>query len=347
MNTKHKLPIPVVNRKELDSIDTLTAKYNKMIEPGKIALLGQKAGDLVPEGVKDFSKDLGLTISEQELYAQTMDILGKGFKALEEQAAKFSINEKQVINKINKKVKYNIVSLEEVCLIRSYDLDKVVSSYKGQDIFVAAIEGAGTGYMGFFGVPFNIVLSTFLYFRAVQSIAMFYGYDVKNDSSEMVIASEVFSNALSPVYNDAVNEVSNIIGKIMIMSKLETVKQVSKKTWTEMALQGGIPLLLTQMRALAHKSAKKALEKAGKTGLENTLFKETFEQIGKKLTKKTIGRSIPYFSAFYSALSDTTQMKQVLDFANIFYQKRFIMEKEKRIAILTGEFDDINILDRD
>lgn len=41
------------------------------------------------------------------------------------------------------------------------------------------IEGGGTGAFGFWGLPFNLVLSTFLYFRAVQSIAMFYGYDVK------------------------------------------------------------------------------------------------------------------------------------------------------------------------
>jgi len=30
-----------------------------------------------------------------------------------------------------------------------------------------------------------------------------------------------------------------------------------------------------------------------------TFFKEVFEQIGKKLTKNAIGRSVPYFSAAF------------------------------------------------
>jgi len=64
------------------------------------------------------------------------------------------------------------------------------------------VEGGTTGAFGFWGLQFNIVLSIFLYFRAVQSIAMFFGYDIKNGSAELVIASEVFTNALSPAQND-------------------------------------------------------------------------------------------------------------------------------------------------
>ena len=117
---------------------------------------------------------------------------------------------------------------------------------------------------------------------------MFYGYDVKNDSTELVIASEVFTNALSPSTSDANNEATNIIGKIMLMSQAAVVKQTAKKTWTDMAASGGIPLLLAQMRALAHKSAQKALQNVGAKGLENNIFKEAFEQIGRKLTLKAI-----------------------------------------------------------
>ncbi len=105
---------------------------------------------------------------------------------------------------------------------------------------------------------------------------MFYGYDVKNDSTELVIASEVFTNALSPSTSDANNEATNIIGKIMLMSQAAVVKQTAKKTWTDMAARGGIPLLLAQM-------------------------------------------------------------KKVLEYADIFYQKRFIVEKESRISNLIGE----------
>lgn len=39
-------------------------------------------------------------------------------------------------------------------------------------------------------MPFNLGLSTFLYYREVQSVAMYYGYDIKNDTAELVIANE-------------------------------------------------------------------------------------------------------------------------------------------------------------
>lgn len=342
--SKHfDLPTPIIDQQELASLDRLTARYDKLIEPSKIAKLGKKAGQLVPQKIKDLSRDIGLSISEQELYAQMMSVVASGFKAIEEQAAKFSISEEQILNKVNQySAGYPITKLNEICFIRSYDLSKLVSKYKGQDTFAAVVEGGGTGAFGFWGLPFNLVLSTFLYFRAVQSIAMFYGYDVKNDSAELVIASEVFTNALSPANNDINNETTNIIAKIMVMSQAAVVKQTAKKTWTDMAARGGIPLLLVQMRALAHKSAKKALENVGAKGLENNLFKEAFEQIGRKLTLKTVGKAVPIFSALIGALIDTAQMKKVLEFADIFYQKRFILEKETRIHnLISNEIIDV------
>jgi len=90
------------------------------------------------------------------------------------------------------------------------------------------------------------------------------------------------------------------------------------------------------MRALANKSAQKALQNAGAKGLENSLFREAFEQIGRKLTLKTVGKAVPVMSAFIGAFIDTAQMKKVLEFADIFYQKRFILEKENRIYNLMG-----------
>ena len=118
-----------------------------------------------------------------------------------------------------------------------------------------------------------------------------------------------------------------------------------------MAARRGIPLLLTQMRALSHKSAAKALEKAGEKGIENIIFKETFELLGKKLTKNIIKKSIPFVSAGIGAFLDTVQMKIVLEYADIFYQKRFITEKEARIrslieqeekSVIEAEFIELN-----
>lgn len=333
-----ELPNPIVNKLEEEALDILTERYNKLMEPSKIFELGSKAGKIVPQKIKELGHNISLSISEKELYIQMMNVIATGFKAIEEQAAKFSISEKQILNKVNQYSQNNsIKALNEICLVRSYELSKLVSKYKGQDILKAVIEGGGTGVLGFWGLPFNIVLSTFLYYRAVQSIAMFYGYDVKNDSAELVIASQVFTNALSPASNDVNNEVTNIISKIMVMSQAAVVKQTAKKTWTDMAARGGMPLLLTQIRALANKAAEKALQNVSAKGLENSLFKEAFEQIGRKLTLKTIGRAVPVVSAAIGALLDTAQMKRVLEFADIFYQKRFILEKENRICNLIGD----------
>ena len=269
-----------------------------------------------------------------------MKVVGEGFHILEKQAARMSISETAIVKQVNKSIKENeITSLEEVCLARGYDISKAVESYKRQDLLWALAEGGTTGYFGFAGLPFNLVLSIFLYYRAVQSVAMFYGYDVKNDSAELVIASEVFMNALSPSSSGS-DEMSSIIGKVMLMTEITAVKQTAKKTWSDMAARGGIGLLLTQMRALENKSVQKALEKVGQKGLENSLFREIFEQIGKKLSKKALGKAIPVAGAVIGALFDTAQMNTVLEYADVFYNKRYILEKEARINALLG-VDDI------
>jgi len=328
-------PTPMINKKEAASLDVLTERYNKLIKPSKIAHLGTKAGQLVPEKVKILGDVVKSSISEQELYRQTMDLIASGFKVVEEQAARFSISEKMILKKVNKVIPdYEITEISEICFARSYSLSKLVNTFKGQDTALAFVEGGVTGAAGFWGLPFNLALSTFLYFQGVQTIAMFYGYDAKNDSEELVIASEVFANALSPVRSDTNNELSGIIGKVMVMTQASIVKQTAKKTWTDMATRGGVPLLLAQMRALAHKSAQKALEKAGAKGLENSLFREVFEQIGRKLSLKMVQKAVPVVSAAFGAFIDTAQMKKVLDYADVFYQKRYILEKELRVNAL-------------
>ena len=52
-----------------------------------------------------------------------------------------------------------------------------------------------------------------------------------------------------------------------------------------------------------------------------------------------LGRS--FLESFNSALIDVAQMKQVLDYADIFYQKRFVMEKANRITLLLDEAEEI------
>lgn len=344
-------PIPVVDSKELSLLDNLTERYKKITSPGKMAKLSQKAIELIPVKIKSKATGIGTSISEKELYKQAMKLIASGFKVIEEQAAKTTISEKVILKKINNAISDNeIIGLNEICFARSYDVSKIVNSEKLTNISIALVEGGATGFFGFPGLPFNIVLSTFIYFRAVQSIAMFYGYDVKNDSGELVIASEVFTSALNPKHNDLNNKLTSTIAKIMLMSKAAVIQQTAKKTWSDMIAKGGVPLLIAQMRALANKAAQKALEKAGKKGLENSVFREIFEQIGRKFTLKATGKAIPFLSAGISALIDTAQMNTVLNHADIFYHKRFILEKESRINEITNSFTifiDAEIIDPD
>ena len=330
------LPEPIIDKKENNALFDLTKKYEGMIKPSKTKAMVSQVIDKIPGKVKDSFNEFKGSITEKELYLKAMQGLAKGFNFMEQLAAKYSIPVSFIIDRINKNAKYNeINSIEEICLARSYEISKLVNKLQTIDYALILAEGAGTGAAGFSGLPFNLVLSTFLYYRAVQSVAMFYGYDVKNNAAELEIASEVFMNSISPANSDS-NEMSSIIGKIMLLTEVTAVKQTAKKTWAAMAERGGVTLLLTQMRALANKSAQKALEKAGQKGLEESLFKGVFEQIGKKLSKETIGKTLPYFGAFFGAAFDVETMRRVLKYANIFYNKRFIIEKEVRINTLLG-----------
>ncbi|MCL1880657.1 MAG: EcsC family protein [Oscillospiraceae bacterium] len=333
------IPEPIINRKEAALLDVLTERYNKLIEPSKVACIAKTAGtkvvEIVPEKVKTLGSDISSSITLGKIYKQAMELVWTGFKVVEEQAAKFSVSENLIIKKVDKVTPDNtILEFDDICFARSYNISKLVSSYKTQDIFLAFGEGGATGVFGFWGLPFNLVLSTFLFFRAVQSIAMYYGFDVKNNVDELIISSEVFTRALSPAQNDVNNELTAVISKVMLMSQAAVVKQTAQKTWTDMATKGGVPLLITQMRALAHKAAEKALANAGAKELEHSLFKEVFEQIGRKLTLKTVQRAVPVVSAAICAFTNAAQIRKVLDYADIFYQKRFILEKVNRVTTI-------------
>lgn len=218
--------------------------------------------------------------------------------------------------------------------MRSHDVARVADGQGLQHMILACVEGGATGAVGFVGLPANLVASTFLFFRAVQSVAMSYGYDVRNDPAEMMIASEVLAQAMNP-HQVPGKGLEGAVAKVMVMAEVSTAKQVVKKGWAAMAEHGGTMLLIAQMRALSHAAARKAVEKAGKQGLEKSAFTNVFRQVGNKLTQKAVGRAVPVIGGVIGALFDTGQMRTILDLAGIFYHKRFILEKEARIAMLT------------
>lgn len=333
---KRELPSPLIDSEEERRFELGTERFKKMQEPGVLAKAGDAVGQFIPKPVKGLVSSAAESIQAQELYKQAMDVIAKGYAAIEDAASRCTLSEQAVVKDINKALtNYKINGLEEITLLRAYDIERAVHKQKGGHLFSAFIEGAATGIPGFAGLAPNLVLSTFLYYRAVQCVAMYYGYDIKNDPSETVIASEVFAASMDPSAI-SIGGVGSIVSKVMLFAETSTVKQLSKKSWEAMARHGGVPLLLTQMRSLANAAAKKALNKSGQKGLEGSIFKNVFGQIGKGLSKKAIQRSLPVVGGAVGALFDTGQMITVLEYADLFYCKRFILEKGYRASKLLG-----------
>ena len=348
MSSSLPYPNPVLDNHEIDCLDDLEKRYNKLIEPNSLKKLSSKATDILPDRIKDAGVKVKDAVSEQDFIKQALNYAAEGFKILEELAANMTISEKTVLKLANKTITQGeITSLDEICFARAYDLSKIVNKYKKSDTIIAAVEGASTGALGFVGLIPNFVTSTFLYFRAVQSVAMFYGYDVKNDAKEMEIASAVMMNSISPGKDVGNNGLTAAVGKFMVFTETTAVRQASKKTWAEMINRGGLSLIIAQIRALSNKAAKNALEKAGQKGLEQSVFKSILEQLGKKASLKSTGRAMPVVGGVFGALFDTAQMSKVISYADIFYSKRFIEEKEVRINTICNPDDVVDVEDYD
>ena len=313
---------------------SLANRYEKLIEPTLPARAVSKAKDLVPEVVQKQIEKLAASITDQELYTQIMNVIASGFDILVKNASKVSLSEDYIIEQINQTMDDNhIFTIDEICYARSYDVAKLVNRFKTKNVFVAFAEGGITGMAGLPGIPANIAASMFIFYRAIQSIAMYYGYDVKNNADELQIATDVFMQALSPA-TGSTSETGDMIVKFMSMTEALVVKDTIKGGWKAMADRGGICLLITQIRSLAHKSAEKALNAASQKSLEKTMFTGFFEQLGKKMTQESVKKAATPLAALITAFADMSTMNKVIEFADIFYNKRFITEKQIRIDSL-------------
>ena len=325
------IPSPILDKREQAIFSGLTYKYIQVKKPGTVSKFADKMLNAATDNMKILGKDVKKTISETELYNQCMKIVVEGFKVIEEKTAKHTISRETIIQQVDQAVTYTrILDLKEICLIRCYDIDNLITFQKYQNLAFVLLEGSATGVLGFAGMPFNLVLSTFLFFRAVQSIAMFYGYDVVNNKNEMVIASQIFMKTLCP---EEESEFSKVIEKIMMLNFPTAFSKVPDDS-ENVQVKEATTELFSQLDVLADKFADKAIENVGQKSFEEKVFKELFEQVGKKIAKGIMKKSIPVISLATGALIDTVQMKKLIDYAKIFYCKRFIAEKEKRIKEL-------------
>lgn len=355
---QYKLPEPILDKKELAALDDLNKQFEKMTTPNKAVANVKSAaahfGSSLPAPIKSRAvqtggqiKNIAGNLVQAQLFNQVMNIFNESYSYLQDRLSKFTIINAQIVKHVSNKLdRMDLTTIQDFVLLRSYEISKIVGSIKVRNYSSGLVEGGATGALGFAGLPLNLALSNLLFFRVIQEVATYYGYDVKNDEAEMVIAGEVFAQSLKPTQKAANNELSENILKILTMAELQATKATAKKGWAAMIERGGIPLALAQIRALANKAAEKALVKAGGKGIEFGVFKTAFEQIGKRLSLNATGKAIPVIGAGTAALIDSYQMNKVFDYANIFYQKRFILEKKTRIQQLVdmNEYQEINTM---
>jgi hypothetical protein len=331
-------PIPILDEKEKRLVKTLTIEYEKFVTPGPIARTTNEIqaylSDKVPDIIKDTFNDSLKTMSEADLIKKAIEVSGKGFSKMQDLLANMTLNKSSIIGSL--KIYNKEISFESICQLRSYDIEKLLNKQKKIDVGVGFSIGASTGFFGFPAIPFSLALGMLLYFRIVQNIALHYGYDVKDDPREMEIASAITMGCLAPNPKTQQEDLMALLGKMMLTTNLSSLKNslARKLTYEQMAKEGGSQLFFVKVRALGHKSAQKALQKAGEKGIENQLLKKMLEQVAPYLSKEVGKKSIPILGAFIGGLFDFFITEKVFRGANIMYHKRYLIEKEIRNNLL-------------
>lgn len=342
------LPEPVLDEREERLLKTVTAEYEEFVTPGAVSRnvqkLRAKAKKALPESVASKAEEIKGRFSELELMKKALEKAGKGFAEITKQAARFTVDPEKVVSEL-RDAGVSLDRYQHVQAVRSYQVQPLVSDDLKERV-MAFLEGAATGALGFPGIVPNIALSFFLYFRATQNVALYYGYDVRNDPREMEIASEVTMQSLSPSKEESAGTLSGFLGKMMMAAEVSALrKSLKQATYEQMARKGGAELVYVQIRALANKAAKKALDRAGQEGIEAGIFRKMLQQLGEQMPKRVGQRAVPILGGLIGGAFDTYYMGKVLQGANLIYHKRFLIEKEERVRILRDHLQDIKNYD--
>ena len=102
MDSKPRIPNPIIDVKEIRALSQLESKYNKLTAKNPIIKVGNKALEHLPDRIKTFNENAKDVIGEAELIKQAMKYAISGFQTLEEFAAQATVSERRVIEKVNK-----------------------------------------------------------------------------------------------------------------------------------------------------------------------------------------------------------------------------------------------------
>jgi len=331
-------PNPLYDARELALLTQLKTDYQRFVAPGPIAKALQSAGRglsrLTPGPLKRLISGSVDAAGQMEVFQKATRHACHCFGSWTRQTAKLTLPHHAVLRQYLK-LGYRLRSFDQICLARSYHAQQAVEKHRAENLCLAMIEGAATGAPGMVGVPLNVALSFLLYFRATQSIALLYGYDIHRDPGELQIASEVTLIALEPHLAEGKDSLAGMIGKVMLSAELSIVTHgVATRTLGHLVERGGVELLYAQLRATAHRVALGVLERTAKGGLEAGIFRGILEQVTRHLAQQTPLRVMPIIGACLGGACDTYLMSRVLIGANLIYHKRFLFEKALRVEAL-------------
>ena len=331
-----EIPYPLLDKKEIAAEKRLVVQYEKFCKPGRLGSALNTAGKtlvkLIPAAVKQRLTDVGDGLSEAEVFKKALELAGKGFGTLVKLTATHTVSKNMLLNSLRRSGS-EVEAFEYIPFLRGYEVERAVHRAHLSRMAAAAAEGAITGFPGAVGIPFNLVLSFFLFFRATHAIALTYGYDVQDDPGELAIASEVTLHSLEPRLAPSTGGISASMAKLMAASQLATLQSALTKrlTYETMLKNGGMQAMFVQLRAAGHATARKALQKSGQKSLEAGIFMGLVEKAGAVLSKRVVAKAIPIFGALISAGIDSYLMNRVLEGSNLAYHKRFLLEKAFRI----------------
>lgn len=195
------LPTPVVDHREAALMKHLAVDYQKFTTPGRVskgfAEAWRRVSQIAPDKLATLLGAATDAAAEAKIVRKAMEYASRGFGELVKHSSRFTLSRDAVLRAI-RQAGLEVAHFDHIPTLRSYKLEPIIQGRRGWSIAGAFAEGAATGAPGLFGVPFNIALSFFLYFRAVQDVALVYGYDVKNDPRELEIASQITLMSLAP-----------------------------------------------------------------------------------------------------------------------------------------------------
>jgi hypothetical protein len=336
---KRTRPRPLLDARERALVAQLAEAYQEFTKPGRLRSSLEHVHKLLsviaPKKLVTLGRDAIDAAMETRLVMLALKHAAAGFGHLSRQTSRLTLSHEGVLRAV-RSAGHRINSFEEICAMRSYHLASSLNRRAWKERLAALFEGIATGAPGAWGIPFNLALSFLLYFRAAQVTALYFGYDIRNDPAELEFASEVTLRSLARNADEEAETLGGLISKMMLAGELTAISQGLSKTYAEMASRGGGQLFYVQVRALANKAAKKAVQASGKEGFEAGVFRNLLEQVGKQLPKESGKKAVPLLGAVIGGGFDSWMMHRVLKGSALIYHKRFLHEKQERVQLLCG-----------